>query len=77
VFSGCITSLAVNAYVHHDFSAFALSLMGIACILLVFLLSQTLLALVPIAIAVWLFVQLNRSSQLEIERWRVGRLQAR
>lgn len=77
LFSGCIVSLAVNAFVHQDFSAFALSLMGIACILLVFLLGQTLLALVPIAIAVWLFVQLNRSSQLEIERWRVGRLQVR
>jgi hypothetical protein len=77
VFSGTILSLSINAFVHRDFSVLALSLMGIACILLVFLLSETLLALVPLGTAVSLFVQMNRSSQLEIERWRTARLQAR
>lgn len=76
-FSGCIVSLSLNAFVHRDFSAFALSLMGICCILLLFLMGHTLLAGAPIAAAVWLFVQMNRFSELEIERWRVGRLQAR
>ena len=76
-FSGIIVSLSVNAFVHRDFSAFALSLTGLCCILLFCLLGHTLLALVPIATAAWLFVQMNRFSELEIERWRVGRLQVR
>ncbi len=76
-FSGLIVSLSVNAFVHRDFSAFALSLTGLCCILLLFMLGQTLFALVPIVLAGWLFVQMNRFSELEIERWRVGRLQVR
>lgn len=75
--SGCIVTLSVNAFLHRDFSAFALSLSGICCLLLLFLLGQTLLAVVPIVSAGWLFVQMNRFSELEIERWRVGRLQVR
>jgi hypothetical protein len=75
LFSGCIVSLSLNAYVHRDFSAFALSLMGIACILLLFLLGETLFALVPLLMAGWLFMAMNRFSELEIERWRSARLQ--
>lgn len=77
VFSGCMLSLSVNAFVHQDCSVFSLSLIGLACIALLALLGETLLAGLPLATAVWLFVQLNRSSELEIERWRLGRLQER
>lgn len=77
VLSGCILTLTVNAWVHEDFSAFALGLMGIACILLFCLVGMTLLPFVPIGIAVWLFTLVNKHSQLEIECWRTGRLLVR
>ena len=73
VLSGCMTTLTVNAWVHKDFSAFALSLTGIACVLLVCLLGSTLLPLAPLGIAGWLFTLVNRCSALEIEHWRFSR----
>ncbi|MBL8955267.1 MAG: hypothetical protein JNK82_31120 [Myxococcaceae bacterium] len=76
VLSGCMTTLTVNAWVHRDFSAFALSLMGIACILLVCLLGASLLPLVPLGVAGWLFTRVNRCSALEIEHWRFSRVAA-
>ncbi len=76
VLSGCILTLTVNAWVAEDFSDFALALMGIACILLVCLLGATLLPLLPIGVAVFLFTLVNKHSQLEIERWRFTRAAA-
>jgi hypothetical protein len=73
VFSGCIMSLSVNAYLHRDFSAFALALMGLTSVVLIFLLSETYFAVGPLLLAGSLFVQMNRASWLLIERWRSAR----
>jgi hypothetical protein len=72
----CSGSVAcsLSAHARDDFSALGLSLMGVPCVLLIFLLGQTWLALAPLALAAWLFVQMNRTSELQIECWRTTRL---
>lgn len=69
--------ISVRAYLRRDTSIMALSFLGVTCIPLLFLLSLTPLAAVPLAIGLFAFTQVTRMGQLEIEHWRLAKQSGR